>query len=337
MRPFQLPAPPEERAEEDDLCLLPIRQQAALVRAREVSATELVALHLRRIASVNPSVNAIVTLDADRAMAEAAMADAAIARGEAIGPLHGVPAAIKDTHDVAGMRTSQGSPLYINHIAERDELVVARIRAAGAIVLGKTNVPEFSMGGHTDNTLFGPTRNPYGLALSAGGSSGGSAAALATGMAAICEGSDLGGSLRGPASFCNVVGLRPSPGRVPEIPTAFGWQPLFVTGPMGRTVDDAAMLLSVIAGPHPGSPLGLDHDPAIFAAIEPADLKGLRVAWAPDLGGMVDIDPQVRSVMASQVNSFLDLGCIVEVASIDFDVADEAFRTLRAWTLAYLL
>jgi amidase len=316
--------------------MLPIREQARLIRSRGVSASELLEAHLQRIASVNPCVNAIVTLDAERALADARAADAAIARGDEVGPLHGLPAAIKDTHDVTGMRTTHGSPLFAEHVAREDELLVARIRAAGAIVLGKTNVPEFATGAHTDNSLFGPTRNPYDPALSAGGSSGGSAAALATGMAAVCDGSDLDGSLRNPASFCNVVGLRPSPGRVPDIPTTFGWQPLFVKGPMGRTVDDASLLLSVIAGPHPGSPLALDHGPGVFADIAAADLTGLRVAWAPDLGGMVEVDPQVRAVVADQAATFVDLGCVVEEASIDFDGADEAFRTLRAWTLAYL-
>ncbi|GAA5192588.1 amidase [Rugosimonospora acidiphila] len=317
--------------------MLSIRQQAALIQSRVVSATELVSAHLRRIAAINPCVNAIVTLDPERALAEAAAADAAIARGDRTGPLHGLPAAIKDTHDAAGMRTTHGSPLRADNVPDEDELVVARMRAAGAIVLGKTNVPEFGMGGHTDNTLFGPTRNPYDPALSAGGSSGGAAAALATGMATVCEGSDLGGSLRNPASFCNVVGLRPSPGRVPDIPTAFGWQPLLVNGPMGRTVDDTALLLSVIAGPHPGSPLGLNQDPGMYTSIDPADLRGLRVGWAPDLGGMVNVDPEVRAVIDAQIGTLLDLGCVVEEASIDFDGADEAFRTLRAWTLAYLL
>ncbi|HEY2296902.1 MAG TPA: amidase family protein [Jatrophihabitans sp.] len=320
----------------EDPCLLPIREQASLIRSRGLSATELLEAHLKRIASVNPCVNAIVTLDAERALADAAAADAAIERRDPVGPLHGIPAAVKDSHEVAGMRTSHGSPLFAEHVAREDEPVVARIRAAGAIVVGKTNVPEFAMADHTDSTLFGPTHNPYDPALCAGGSSGGSAAALATGMAAVCEGSDLGGSLRNPASFCNVVGLRPSPGRVPDIPTTFGWLPLFVKGPMGRTVDDASLLLSVIAGSHPGSPLALDHAPGVFAGIEPADLKGLRVAWAPDLGGMVDVDPQVRAIVAEQAATFLELGCVVEEASIDFDGADEAFRTLRAWTLAYL-
>ncbi len=337
MHPTGAVTGPPQPGDVEDVCLLSIRRQAAMIRSHEISATELVELHLRRIAAVNPTVNAIVSLDPERALAEAAIADAVVARGGRVGPLHGVPAAVKDTHDVAGMPTTQGSPLHRDHVARHDELVVSRIRAAGAIILGKTNVPEFAMGAHTDNTLFGPTRNPYAPDLSAGGSSGGSAAALATGMAAICEGSDLGGSLRNPASFCNVVGLRPSPGRVPDIPAAFGWQPLFVKGPMGRTVDDASLLLSVIAGPHPGSPLSLEQDPATFAVIDPADLRGLRVAWAPDLGGMVDIDPQVRTVVADQLTTFLDLGCRVEEASIDFDGADEAFRTLRAWTLAYVL
>jgi amidase len=320
---------------DDDLCLVPVRRQAALIRSGEVSSTELVGAHLARIAAVNPRINAIVTLDPERALAEAAAADAAIARGDAVGPLHGLPAAIKDTHATAGMRTTHGSPLHADDVPAQDDLHVARIRAAGAIVLGKTNVPEFAMGSHTFNTLFGPTRNPYDPALSVGGSSGGAAAALATGMAAVCDGSDLGGSLRNPASFCNVVGLRPSPGRVPEVTDAFGWQALSVKGPMGRTVDDAALLLSVVAAPHPGSPLSFEQDGGQFAAVEPADLAGLRVAWAPDLGGAVVVDPVVRATIASQVDLLERLGCVVEEASIDFGGADEAFRTLRAWSLAH--
>jgi amidase len=321
--------------DETDICLLPIRKQAALIRSGALSATELLDLHLQRVAAVNPAVNAIVSLDPERAHLEASAADSAMARGEPLGPLHGLPAAIKDVHDVAGLPTTQGSPLLASTVATSDEMIVARIRAAGAIVIGKTNVPEFSMGAYTDNKVFGPTRNPYDPTRSPGGSSGGAAAALATGMVAICEGSDLGGSLRIPAAFCNVVGLRPSPGRVPDSPSMFGWQPLFVKGPMGRCVDDAALLLSVIAGPHPASPIRLDDDPSIFAAISPADLRGLRVAWAPDLGGSVELEPAVRKVLAQQLEVLLDLGCVIEEASIDFDGADEAFRTLRSWMLAY--
>ncbi|BCJ28635.1 amidase [Actinocatenispora sera] len=321
----------------DDLCLLSMRQQSALIRSREISATELITAHLHRIAAVDPAVHAVVSVDEERALAEAAAADAALARGEPCGPLHGLPAAVKDVHDVAGLRTTYGSALYASNVAEHDDPVVARIRAAGAIVLGKTNVSEFGFGAHTRNALFESTSNPYAPARAAGGSCGGTAAALATGMATVCEGSDLAGSLRNPASFCNVVGLRPAAGRVPNARSGFGWQPLSVTGPMGRTVDDVGLLLSIMAGPHPAMPLALDADPAKFARIDPADLTGVRVALAPDLAGTVAVDRQVRAVVASQASILAELGCIVEDACIDFDGADEAFRTLRSWTLAYLL
>ncbi|MGH8962857.1 MAG: amidase [Jatrophihabitantaceae bacterium] len=320
-----------------ELCYAPIRELAELVRTRAVSSVELVTAHLDRIAEVNPIVNAIVTLDAERALTEAAAADAALARGEPVGPLHGLPAAFKDTHATAGMRTTFGSPLLADNVPDSDELIVERMRYAGVITMGKTNVPEFAAGSHTFNPVFGLTRNPYDLSRSAGGSSGGAAVALATGMVAVAEGSDMGGSLRNPASFCNVVGLRPSPGRVPSYPDKLAWQTMSVQGPMGRTVDDVALLLSVISGPDPRCPISLQEAGSTFAAALGSDLTGLRVAWSPDLGGSVDVDSEVVDVLAAQVAAFSDLGCVLEQACLNFDGADEAFRTLRAWSFAHTL
>src|SRR4051794_2326022 len=212
----------------DDLCTRPATELAALVRHREVSARELMDAHLDRIERLNPGINAIVTLDAAGARCAADAADAQLAAGEPIGPLHGLPVAHKDTHVTGGMRTTWGSPLHADTVPAHDELVVARLRAAGAIRVGKTNVPEFAAGSHTVNTLFGATHNPYRRGLSAGGSSGGAAAALAAGLVPLAEGSDMGGSLRNPAAFCNVVGLRPTPGRVPTWPTAMAWSTMSV-------------------------------------------------------------------------------------------------------------
>lgn len=318
-----------------DLCWRPIRELAGMVRDKQISVTELVRAHLARIDAVNPAINAIVTTDPERSLREAAAADAAIAEGRPLGPLHGIPAACKDTHDTEGMRTTYGSPLLARNVPVADDIVVARMRRAGAIVLGKTNVPEFAAGGNTFNPVFGPTLNPYDRTRSAGGSSGGAAAALATGMAATCEGSDLGGSLRTPASFCNVVGLRPTAGRVPDVPLQFGWQTLSVRGPMGRTVDDVALLLSALAGPDPRNPIALDTEGGEFADVAPIGLSGLRVAWSPTLGGLVDVDDAVLDALRPQLAVLEDLGCVVEEACIDLNGAGEAFRTLRAWMMAY--
>jgi amidase len=315
----------------DDLCTRPATELAALLRGREISARELMDAHLDRIERLNPELNAIVTLDADGARAAADAADARLAAGEPVGPLHGLPVAHKDTHATGGMRTTWGSPLHADTVPARDELVVARLKAAGAIRVGKTNVPEFAAGSHTFNTLFGATHNPYRHGLSAGGSSGGAAAALAAGLVPIAEGSDMGGSLRNPAAFCNVVGLRPTPGRVPTHPAALGWSQLSVQGPMGRTVGDVALAMSVLAGPDPRVPISLTDDPAAFAAPLPTELGGLRVAWAPDLGGRVTVDPAIISVLASAVGVFESLGAVVEEDCPDLSGADDVFGTLRAW------
>jgi amidase len=314
-----------------DLCLRPATELAALVRAREVSARELLEAHLARIERIDPQLNAIVTLDPEGARAAADAADAALAAGEEVGPLHGLPVAHKDTHATGGMRTTWGSPLHADTVPARDELVVERLRRAGAVRVGKTNVPEFAAGSHTFNPLFGATHNPWRHGLSAGGSSGGGAAALAAGLVPVAEGSDMGGSLRNPAAFCGVVGLRPTPGRVPTWPAGLGWATLSVQGPMGRTVGDVALVLSAIAGPDPRVPIALSEDGASFAAPHQADLRGLRVAWAPDLGGLVPVEPVVRQVLAGGLAQLEAAGAVVEEACPDLREADEVFGTLRAW------
>jgi amidase len=316
---------------DDDLCFRPATELAALVRTGELSARELLEAHLARIERLNPDLNAVVTLDAEGARAAAAAADEAQAGGRLLGPLHGLPVAHKDTHATGGMRTTWGSPLHRDTVPAADELVVARLAGAGAVRVGKTNVPEFAAGSHTFNPLFGPTHNPYRHGLSAGGSSGGAAAALAAGLVPLAEGSDMGGSLRNPAGFCNVVGLRPTPGRVPSWPAAMGWSQLSVQGPMGRTVADVALQLSVLAGADPRVPISLTDDPAAFSAPLPSSLSGLRVAWAPDLGGRVTVDPAITSVLADAVGVFEGLGAQVDADCPDLSDADNVFATLRAW------
>jgi amidase len=315
----------------DDVCFRPATDLAAMIRSRQLSARELTDACLDRVQRLDPQVNAVVTLDADGARAAADAADAALAAGDRVGPLHGLPVAHKDTHATAGMRTTWGSPVHADTVPESDELVVARLRSAGTVRLGKTNVPEFAAGSHTFNTLFGATSNPYRKGLSAGGSSGGAAAALAAGFVPVADGSDMGGSLRNPAAFCNVVGLRPTPGRVPTWPAAIGWSQLSVQGPMGRTVDDVALVLSALAGPDPRVPISLDDPGSPFAAPLPERLDGLRVAWAPDLGGRVTVDPAITAVLAESVRVFEDLGAAVEHACPDLSGADSVFDTLRAW------
>src|SRR4249919_2241521 len=309
------------------------RSMVAAIRAQEISARELLDLHLARIAERNHQLTAIVSLDEERARAGAAEADAATARGEALGPLHGLPFAFKDTHEVAGWRTTYGSLLFADHVSDTDDLVVARIRAAGAVPIGKTNVPEFAAGSHTFNTVFGTTLNPVDPTRSAGGSSGGAACALASGMVPLADGSDMGGSLRNPASFCSVVGLRPSPGRVPTWPARLPWSPLSVDGPMARNVADVALLLSAIAGPDARSPIAIGEAGPRFARRLDRDVDGVRVAWWIDLGG-VPYDAVVRRVVNEQRAVFESLGCIVEDAEPDFSGADDAFKTLRAVAFA---
>lgn len=307
------------------------REQVAAVRSGRISCAELMDLHLARIAERNPRLNAIVSLDEARARAGAESADRALAAGAAVGPLHGLPFAFKDTHAVAGWRTTYGSPLMADHVPDRDELIVERVRRAGAVPIGKTNVPEFAAGSHTFNPIFGTTLNPVDPSRSAGGSSGGAACALASGMVPLADGSDMGGSLRNPASFCGVVGLRPSLGRVPSWPVDNQWEATAVGGPMARTVDDVALLLSVLAGPDPRAPQALGDRGESFATVAPAPLAGLRVALSVDLGGAFEVDPEVAAVVESAGAALAAAGAAVTGTVPDLARADDTFRTLRAW------
>jgi amidase len=310
----------------DELCTLTATELAARIRRKQVSAREVMTAHLARIERVNPKINAIVTLVADRAMADAAKADEKQARGAALGALHGLPIAHKDLFPTAGVRTTYGSPFYKDNIPTADALIVTRTRDAGAIMLGKTNTPEFGAGSNTFNPVFGATHNAYNLAKTVGGSSGGAAAALTTGMVPIATGSDTGGSLRNPAAFNNIVGFRPSPGRVTDDDGS--WSPLSTGGPMARTVADVALLLSTIAGPHAPDPLSIDQDGARFRAPLGRSFKGVRVAWFKNLGG-IPFEPEIMRVVNANRKAFEDLGCIVEQAEPDFRGVDEAFPILR--------
>ena len=310
----------------DELCTLTAIDLAARIRRKQVSARDVMAAHLARIERINPKINAIVTLVADRAMADAAKADERQARGAALGPLHGLPVAHKDLVPTAGIRTTYGSPFYKDNVPSKDALIVTRIRAAGAITLGKTNTPEFGAGSNTFNPVFGATHNPYDLAKTVGGSSGGAAAALTTGMVPIADGSDTGGSLRNPAAFNNVVGFRPSPGRVTDDDGS--WSPLSTGGPMARTVADVALFFSTIVGPHAPDPLSIDQDGAHFRAPLGRSFKGVRVAWFKDLGG-IPFESEITRVVNAAQTVFNHLGCIVEHAEPDFTGVDDAFPILR--------
>jgi amidase len=307
------------------------REQATAVRRKEISARELLDLHLARIAERNPELNAVVSLDEERAREGATTADEALASGEEVGPLHGLPFAFKDTHAVAGWRTTFGSPLFKDFVPEQDELIVERVRLAGVVVIGKTNVPEFAAGSHTFNQVFGTTLNPVDPTRSAGGSSGGAACALAAGMVPLAEGSDMGGSLRNPASFCGVVGLRPSLGRVPQWPLYNQWETTSVGGPMARNVGDLALLLSVLAGPDPRAPQALGDPGIVFAPPVAGDLTGLRVAVSTDLGGVLQVDTEVAAVVDATGAVLESAGAAVDAAYPTLTKADDTFRTLRAW------
>ena len=313
------------------LCFTSAVEMAALIRAKKLSAREALAEHLKQIDRVNPQVNAIVTLVAEKAIAAAARADEMQARGEPLGPLHGLPVAHKDLINTAGIRTTFGSPLFKDNVPTVDNLLVTRMRNAGAILVGKTNTPEFGAGSQTFNRVFGATHNPYDLTKTCGGSSGGAAVALACGMVPIASGSDAGGSLRNPAAFCNVVGFRPSPGRVPNPSAAIGWSTLSTNGCLGRTVADLALALSTIAGPDLSTPLSIDEPGELLRRPLDRSFKGVRVAWFKHLNG-IPIDPRVRAIVDAQRATFESLGCIVEQAEPDFAPAEISFRILRSWS-----
>ncbi len=317
----------------DDIRFMPATELAAKIKRRELSAREVMAAFLAQIERVNPEVNAIITmLEPEEALALADEADRKLAAGEAVGKLHGLPIAHKDLAPTAGMRTTFGSPLHRDFVPTEDALIVRRLVEAGALRIGKTNVPEFGAGSHTFNTLFGPTRNPYDLTKTSGGSSGGAGAALASGMLPLADGSDHGGSLRNPGNFNNIVGFRPSAGRVPSPAAALAWYMLSVTGPMARTVQDVAMMFSAIAGPHPRAPLSLPEAGDTFDVPLERDFSGCRIAWSPALGEL-PVDPRVSAVLESSLHAFEELGCEVEQADPDMRGVDEAYLALRGWTM----
>jgi len=315
-----------------DLCTRTAVDLAGLLARAEVSAVEVLETHLGWIDRRNPELNAICTQDRDHALERARAADE-LRRREPIAaaakPLLGLPTAVKDLVPTKGIRTTFGSPIFADNVPDFDALIVERIREAGAVVIGKTNTPEFGAGSQTFNPVFGKTRNPRDPSRTCGGSSGGAATALASGMLPIADGSDLGGSLRNPASFCGVVGFRPTPGRVPRVPPEQGWDDLAVLGPMGRNVADAALLFSVIAGPDPRDPISRARPSEPFHPVEPLDLQGLRLAWTPDLG-LYPVEREVVEVCEGALPVFRDLGADVEEAAPALSGADGIFRTLRA-------
>ena len=310
----------------NELCFTPATELAAMIRSKKISAREVMQAHLAQIERVNPAVNSIVTLVADRAMKDAAAADEELARGKPRGPLHGLPIAHKDLVATKGIRTTQGSPFFRDHIPDADAPIITLIRKGGALTVGKTNTPEFGAGSNTFNPVFGATKNPYDVTRTCGGSSGGAAVSLACGMVPIADGSDTGGSLRNPAAFCNVVGFRPSPGRVSSGRNT--WSPLSTSGPMARSVADVALFLSVLAAPDSHSPTALTDDPSRFAGRLDRDFKGTRIAWYKDLGG-IPFEPEIRRVVGDTRRVFESLGCVIEEAEPDFTGVDEAFPTLR--------
>ena len=313
----------------EELCWLDATALAAEIRLARVSPVEVTEAVLARIERVNPTINAFCTVAAEAARAQARLAEAAVVRGDVLGPLHGVPISFKDLTATAGIRTTFGSRIWEHHIPKADAPVVERARRAGAIVLGKTNTPEFGCKGVTDNRIFGATRNPWSLGRTPGGSSGGAAAALAAGLGPLAEGSDLAGSIRQPAACCGVVGLKPSLGRVPRYPSANGFTSFSCVGPMARTVRDAALLLSVMAGPDDRDPSSLPLAPESFARAGEGGIAGLRVAFSGDLG-YAPVDPEIKRLCGAAARRFGELGCAVEAADPGFDDPESLFLDLTA-------
>ena len=312
-----------------DLHYAGAKQLARLIRTRKVSAAEVMRAFIERIERLNPKVNAIVTFLPEQALQEAKALD----RSRKYGPLAGLPIAYKDLVATRGIRTTLGSMVYKDHLPREDALLVERLKAAGAITLGKTNTPEFGAGSNTFNKVFGATRNPYDLSKTSGGSSGGAGAAVACGMLPFADGSDLAASLRNPGNYCNVVGFRPTPGRVPTWPAANAWDTQPVIGPVARTVEDAAFLLSAMAGPDRRAPVSIAEPGSIFSKPLKRSFRKVRIAWTKDFGGL-PMEPQVTAVLEKQKKVFESLGCIVEEDCPDFTGATEAFETLRAVSFA---
>lgn len=315
-----------------DLCRATAREQLAAMHEGQLSAIELLRETRAEYERVNSHINAVVTTDFEVAEQVAADSDRRRASGKTARPLEGLPVVVKDLEETAGMRTTFGSALHADFVPTRDTLVVERLRAAGAVIYGKSNTPEYGTGSHTFNRVFGTTTNPYAPTRSAGGSSGGAAAALAAGLSSVADGSDMGGSLRNPASFCNVVGLRPSAGRVPNWPSRDAWDTLATNGPMARTVHDTALLLSVLSA-------GSERVPVSFPTPVEAGVHALpgplRIGWSRTLDGL-DIDPAVTAVLETEgLPTLLGLGHRVTDLEPSLAAADRVFRVMRGISYAH--
>ncbi|WP_168794139.1 amidase family protein [Paraburkholderia aromaticivorans] len=320
-----------------ELCDLSAVALLDLQRKKTVSAAEILDAHLSRIDAVNPQVNALVTIaDASTLRARAAEIDAQWSRGIWQGPLHGLPVSQKDLTATQGVRTTFGSTIFEHHVPQHSALIARRCDAAGALMIGKSNTPEFGAGSHTFNEVFGVTRNPWDLSKSAGGSSGGAAASVACGMNPLACGSDMGGSLRNPAAWNAVVGLRPSPGRVPRAPDLNGWATLGVDGPMARDVADTALLLSAIAGPSGETATEINEPGSRFALPLRRDFRGTRIAMSVQLAGLA-VDPEIQRAVHAQAAVFESMGCEVEFADPDLGDAEDVFRMERAWMIGSLV
>jgi amidase len=320
-----------------EICFMSARSLAESLRRRDLSARQVMEAFLAQIERLNPKINAIVAkLDDEKCLSLADEADRRLSRGEDVGPLHGLPFAFKDLDQAIGFPMTRGSPIFRNFMPAEDSVLVKRLKRAGVIPIGKTNVSEFGMGSHTYNEVYGTTLNPYDLSKTAGGSSGGAGAALAAGLLPLASGSDLGGSLRNPANFNNIVALRPTVGLVPSAPVALPFLGFTVKGPMARSVADAAFLLSAMAGADPRDPLSYLCDPAVFAKPLERSFKSACIAWCLDLGGL-PLDRRVRAVLEEQRKTFVDLGCAVEDVCPDLGGTDEIFLTLRAWNYWHTL
>lgn len=312
-----------------DLVTKPAREIRALIGAKSISPVEVFDAFATRIEQVNPAINALVTLDLDRAQASARKAEQAVMKGEPLGALHGLPVGINDVQLTAGIRTTFGSLVHKDNVPETDDLVVTRIKKAGGIVIGKTNTPEFGAGANTINRLFGATVNPFDTTLSASGSSGGSAAALATDMIPLSTGGDLGGSLRTPAAFCGVVGHRPSPGTCPSDRAGDGWSPLAVEGAMARDVGDTALLLGAMTGKAAMDPIARDLPPDYFTKLPDVRLDRLRVAFSTDMGS-IPIDDDIRECFESVAARIAPLFGATSWGHPDCGDVDMTFEALRA-------
>ncbi|HEX7788296.1 MAG TPA: amidase [Methylomirabilota bacterium] len=308
-----------------DLAWLTAQELAALVRARKISPVEVVDAVLARIEQLNPALNCFAAVTADEARDAAVAAEVAVMTGEALGPLHGVPVSIKDLLFTRRVLTTGGSRLFADHVPEEDAVAVERLKGAGAIIIGKTTTPEFGHKAVTESPLLGITRNPWNPALTSGGSSGGAAVAVAAGLGPLAVGTDGGGSIRVPASFCGIYGLKPSFGRVPQAPGFPGWENLSHTGPMTRTVRDAALMLDVIAGPDDRDRYSLPAPGRSYLPACGEGIAGLSVAWTPDLG-YARVDPEVADLCAAAAERFESLGSHVEVVSPSWEDPEELFR-----------